>query len=198
MKKAIYTSLAISLILVILPIACIYYLYEDAGKRMRYYKARPAHLDILEDPKQESIWDVFYYGFDNSTPPRKVRVWMRYYSDRDIFCASSEVENSDERFTHTFSGKSGLVKIVDYIKDNQSVFFDYSEYKGNKPLMLLDWGEGSEGFSLDLINRPYFLKYRSYRIVKTIGGSMPEIPEVRHVLEMIKTEYINELMLHPD
>jgi hypothetical protein len=85
---------------------------------------------LLEDGDFALRWHICFEGYDRSDPPRLIQLGLTYYPATETTAADlyAEVDRIWPTISHTFTSLEPLFSFVEYLREHEDVFFDYSEF----------------------------------------------------------------------
>ena len=162
------------------------------------FKPMPAeYFAEAAKPGIDLQWNLQYWGYDDSEPPREVKITLKYRNDEDVLCGFGYLDGAEERYYFEFPSSQPFFELLAYIGEHPGVFFNHEEYRGESKASVFAYMAGAkESFMLSVggyhIANP---RYR-YAIMKKI--SEETAPEVIEAIQRIKADFVQEIFKHPE
>ena len=197
------------LLLIIIVVITPFILFDClGGKSIRFEPLPVEYLSYINDPEMDVRWEISFHVYDNSQPPRKVVFSVIYNcgicgSEKygniggELYAVGNLADNYREGYSCELPSIQPFLDIVQYIEQHPDIFFDYAEYDVG-PSLPMPFSGGEEFFSLRLLYYNIGWKKHYFSITKGIGGDLPKVPEIEHVINMIKDAFMDELLQHPE
>ena len=169
---------------------------SSAGSMGGTWEPLPSsYLSEIGNPEKYLDWTLAMYGYDTSTPPKYVYTNVTLSNEQGILFGAADIPGSDDSFYHTFPSNQAFIDLIGYMYQHQDIFFDYSEFNGAPPGEFILPQGAEEYFQLTLAG--YDVYGHDYCIAKGLVNGGPNPPEIEYVFNEIKTEFLNEILLHP-
>jgi len=154
-----------------------------------------SYLAEIRNPDADLQWVLSAGVRDTSDPPEYYQMTLGLHSNGwNVLYGTAMCVSSRAEFSYIFPSSRPFIDLIGYIDENPEVFFNYSEFQSTPPCALT-FPEGSEGgFQLVLLG--YGVEGHYYTIAKELLPGGP--PEIEYVISTIETEFLPELLQHPN
>jgi hypothetical protein len=169
----------------------------DRSKPPPVLLSEPMPSEILDDVSNYT-WVITFHTFNDNQPAQPVTVGFRlwYWGDeRELVAGGSDDTDPWQSYQYDFPSIQPFLDILDYIKDNEESFFDYSEFIDAEP----GWCNiptSEEWFTLSANNSDTNAAGYNYVIVTEFPDEPPVPDEIAWVFDQLR-ELRDEVLLHP-
>ncbi len=170
---------------------------RDGSKPGIVLRKEPMPPEILDDTDAYD-WVITFNTFNDNQPPQPMQAnfSIRYWGEERELVAGADIYiNPRQSYYYEFPSIQPFQDILDYIKENEGSFFDYSEFIDPIP----GWYKiptSEEWFILSAGNSDTFEAGYEYIIVTEYTDDPPVSEEVAWVFDRLR-ELRDEVLLHP-
>ena len=156
------------------------------------------YLDEISTVGIDIGWEIIFIGLDRSLPAEEIWLQVVYNNNSGILKGNADYYAKDESYFWEFESNQPFLNIINYLRVHPDIFFDHSEFSGDPPYQGSYYGDGDpvETFALFVNGNFFDPDYYAYSIGKGTTTGEPAIPEIEFAIELIKSEIMDEVLLH--